>query len=169
MAQQEHQQAEQSRPEMPKAYGIERTEKGMISWSWVSEQMAKSRNYWIATTRPDGRPHAMPMWGVWVDETLYFGTDRSSRKARNIATNPYIVPHIESGDDVVIVEGVVEVVEDMELLRRVARAFAAKYPPYNPELDLGTGNNVDFALRPLKALAWLESDFPKTATRWKFR
>jgi general stress protein 26 len=168
MAEQKHPQAEQDRPEMPEAYGIEQTGKGMIPWSWANEQMAQSRNYWIATTRPDGRPHAMPVWGVWLDETLYFGTDGGSRKARNIAANPYIVAHVESGNDVVIVEGVVKVVEEMELLRRVARALAAKYPPYNPEPDLGMGDNVWYVLRPQKALAWLESDFPKTATRWKF-
>ncbi|HEX8683096.1 MAG TPA: pyridoxamine 5'-phosphate oxidase family protein [Ardenticatenaceae bacterium] len=159
--------AEQSRPDMPEAYGVERTGTGMISWSWASEQMAKSRNYWIATTRPDGRPHAMPVWGVWIDETLYFGTDRKSRKARNIAANPYIVAHVESGDDVVILEGVVVEVTEMAVLTRIAEASAEKYPPYKPDPDPGPGN-VMYGLRPRRALAWLESDFPRTATRWYF-
>ena len=30
--------------------------------------------YWLATTRPDGRPHAMPVWGVLLGEVLWFGT-----------------------------------------------------------------------------------------------
>jgi len=56
----------------------------------------------------DGLPHAVPVWGVWVDGALYFGTDRRSRKARNLATNQGAVVHLESGDDAVILEGFAE-------------------------------------------------------------
>ena len=51
-----------SRPTM-KDYGIHTSDEGLMDWSWVDEQMAKSRNYWICTTRPDGKPHAAPVWG----------------------------------------------------------------------------------------------------------
>lgn len=53
---------EPTRPTM-KNYGIHETEEGLLDWSWVSEQLTQSQNYWIATTRPDGRPHAAPVWG----------------------------------------------------------------------------------------------------------
>jgi hypothetical protein len=148
-------------------YGIAETAEGLMSWAWVDEQMAKSRSYWVCSTRPDGRPHAAPVWGVWFEGTLYFSTDRGARKARNLAANPAVVVHLESGDDSVIFEGVVEEIADMELLRRVGKAYAAKYPPYDP-VGEGMEGALWYALRPQSALAWLEKDFPNTATRWDF-
>ncbi len=154
------------RPHM-RNYGIATTAKGLMAWEWVDEQMAKARNYWICSTRPDGRPHAAPVWGVWYEGTLYFSSDRESRKARNLTASPEVVVHLESGDDSVILEGVVEVIDDMELLRRVGKAYALKYPPYDP-VGEGMPGAVWYALRPRTALAWLERDFPNTATRWDF-
>ena len=96
-----------ARPDMPD-YGISADADGLLPWQHVSEQMAAARNYWIGTVRPDGRPHATPVWGVWVDETFYFGMGPRSVKARNLAANPALVVHLESGDDVVVLEGVAE-------------------------------------------------------------
>lgn len=158
------------RPERPgivEGYGVHRDEAGLLDWSYVDERMEASRNYWISTTRPDGRPHAAPVWGVWFEGVFYFGTDRDSRKARNLRANPEMVVHLESGDDCVIFEGLAEEIADASLRRAVGRAYAAKYG-----LD-GVGEAGDdapplYALRPRVALAWKESDFPVTATRWRF-
>jgi Pyridoxamine 5'-phosphate oxidase len=91
-------------PRMPALYGV-KPRKEYLPWRHAAEKLASSRNYWICTTRPDGRPHAIPVWGFWIDDALYFGTARSTRKARNLAHNSAAVVHLESGDDVVIVEG----------------------------------------------------------------
>ncbi|MBI3966464.1 MAG: pyridoxamine 5'-phosphate oxidase family protein [Chloroflexi bacterium] len=159
------------------SYGISTELEGMLPWRFVSEQMTTSRNYWIATTRPDGRPHVAPVWGVWVDDAFYFGTGRTSRKARNLAANPALVVHLESGDDTVILEGTAEVVTDEQLqaddlLTRLGDAYAAKYvnpetgEPFRLEPD-PTGSSVVYALRAHMVLAWRESDFPTSATRWR--
>jgi nitroimidazol reductase NimA-like FMN-containing flavoprotein (pyridoxamine 5'-phosphate oxidase superfamily) len=150
-----------------RGYGIHEQDEGLLSWEWVSEQMAKSRNYWICSTRPDGTPHAAPVWGVWLDGTLYFGTSRTSRKGRNFAQNPNVVAHPESGDDTVIIEGTVEEVTDPALFTRIADAYEAKYPPYRPDPAAEPGS-VFYAVRPRAAFAWREKDYPKTATRWTF-
>src|SRR5262245_60149405 len=89
------------RPDMPTGYGIAQIEKGLLSWEWVTAQLENSRNYWICSTRPNGRPHAAPVWGVWFEGALYFSSDRRSRKARNLAAKPEVVAHLESGDDTV--------------------------------------------------------------------
>lgn len=154
---------EASRPGMQN-YGIERQRAGMLPWRHVSEQMEASRNYWIGTTRLDGRPHAAPVWGVWLDETLYFSTDRGSVKGRNLAARPDVVVHLESGDDCVIIEGVVEEVHDLPLRTRFAEVYDAKYQ-FRPDPN---GDGLVYALRPRTVFAWLERDFPKTATRWRF-
>jgi general stress protein 26 len=107
----------------------------------------------------------MPVWGVWVNEAFYFGTDRRSRKARNIASNPAMAVHLESGDEVVIVEGYAEEVTDGAVLARIDKAYAEKY-------GMGLGghpaNAVILGLVPRVAFAWREQDFNKSATRWTF-
>ena len=159
-----------TRPAM-KDYGVSEGEEGMLSWEWVSGRMSESRNYWITTTRPDGRPHAAPVWGVWVDETLYFGTAPGSRKARNLAHNPNVAVHLESGDEAVIMEGVAEELTDPDpsLSTKIIAAYAAKYedPETGGEFQLGSTEGLK-AVRPGVAFAWLERDFPRTATRWIF-
>src|SRR3712207_802185 len=106
---------EAQRPHMP-GYGIHPAADGLLDWSQVTAQLEQARNYWVATTRPDGRPHAAPVWGVWLDGAFYFGTGRTSVKGRNLAANPALTVHLESGDDAVILEGVAEPVTDPALL-----------------------------------------------------
>jgi pyridoxine/pyridoxamine 5'-phosphate oxidase len=124
--------------------------------------MASARNYWVGTTRPDGRPHAAPVWGIWFDESFSFATDPASRKGANLAANPALVVHLESGDEVVILEGTAEKVTDPTLLARFADAYEAKYR-FRPEVS---GEAVVYRLRPRVAFAWRERDFPTSATRW---
>jgi nitroimidazol reductase NimA-like FMN-containing flavoprotein (pyridoxamine 5'-phosphate oxidase superfamily) len=156
--------AVRGRPKM-RDYGIATDEKGLMDWAWVDAEMAKSRNYWICSTRPDGRPHAAPVWGVWLDGALYFGTSPTSRKARNLEARPEVVVHLESGDDTVIFEGTVRKEYDREIITKVAKAYGEKYVSYKPTVDELIGM---WTLVPAVAMAWVEHDFPKTATRWDF-
>ena len=102
----------------------------------------------------------MPVWGVWVNDDFHFFTDTESLKARNIRGDPRAAVHLESGDEVVILEGRFEPVS---VTQEVVEAYERKY-----EMSLGDVSEGLFRLRPAKALAWTESDFPKTATRWRF-
>jgi general stress protein 26 len=157
------------RPNMPD-YGIldASSGSGLMSWSRLSDQMSKARNYWIITTRPNGRPHATPVWGVWLDEVFYFGMGARSRKARNIESNPWIVVHLESGDDVVILEGTVERITDQTTLAHIDEVYAAKYNFHPLGDETKQLDNPFYALHPHKAYSWLEKDFPGSATRWQF-
>jgi PPOX class probable F420-dependent enzyme len=161
------QQPKPTAPRIPATYGVPTDGSGgeRLPWSWAVEQLASSRNYWIATTRPDGRPHAAPVWGLWLDDAVWFSTARSSQKARNLARTPAVVVHLESGDEVVILEGEVEEARDREALERFADAYDAKYG-FRPEPD--TEGTAVFRLRPRAAQTWLETEYPKTATRWVF-
>jgi len=148
-----------------KDYGIATGPKGLMDWSWADEQLAKSRNYWIASTRADGRPHVAPVWGVWFDGAVYFSSARSSIKAQNLLARPDVIVHLESGDDVVIIEGRAVEVKDAAVMATVGPAYGAKYGMGAPELDPGS---AWFAIAPRSVLGWLEKDFPNTATRWVF-
>src|SRR5208283_2706392 len=78
-----------SRPVMPADYGISKSAEGLLDWNWAQERLTKSHNYVIVTVRPDGRPHAMGMHGLWFEDAFYFGTGETTRKARNLETNPH--------------------------------------------------------------------------------
>ena len=152
------------RPGLAEGYGVSSGEAGLLAWDHLRDRLEASRNYWIGTTRPDGRPHAAPVWGVWLDDALFFGTDPNSRKARNLRANTEVVVHLESADDCVILEGAVEEEPDPGLRREAGGAYAAKYG--FDALD-GEGGPPVYVLRPRVAFAWLESSFPETATRWR--
>jgi hypothetical protein len=159
-----------SRPELPGDYGVPDSDEGMVSWEWAVEQLTQARNYWFSTTRPDGRPHAMPAWAVWVDNALYFDGSPETRRGRNLAVNPEIVVHLESGDHVVVLEGAVQEAggPDPGLASRLVAAFEAKYGAshdYHPTPTQWDSGGL-WVLRPRVAFGWTE--FPKALTRWRF-
>jgi nitroimidazol reductase NimA-like FMN-containing flavoprotein (pyridoxamine 5'-phosphate oxidase superfamily) len=147
------------RPAIP--YGMRPPDEGMglMPWGRLIERMRASYVYWVATCSPGGRPHAIPVWGVWLDGTLYFSNGPTTRTGRNLASNPHVTVHLESGEDVVIVEGRVDVVSDARLIDRINDAYMPWY-----------------ALRPEAAFSWLApsaglgdiSVFTASATRWRF-
>jgi hypothetical protein len=142
----------------------------MVTWSWALEQLKRARNYWFSTTRPDGRPHAMPAWAVWLDDALYFDGSPETRRGRNLALNPAIVVHLESGDHVVVLGGDAREAgrPTAELARRLAAAFEAKYGAshdYHPAATTWDNGGL-WVLQPRVAFGWTE--FPKALTRWQF-
>ena len=159
-----------SRPLLPDGYGVPETDEGMVQWSWAVEQLTNARNYWFCTTRPDGRPHSMPAWAVWLDDALYFDGSPETRRGRNLALNPAISVHLESGDHVVILEG--DALEagkpTPELADRLVKAFEAKYAvshDYHPEPTTWDEGGL-WRLAPKVAFGWTE--FPRALTRWRF-
>ncbi len=62
------------RPVVPDGYGVPEHNDGLLNWSDVETRLLSTKNVWMATTRPDGRPHVVPRWGVWLD-----GRDMLSR------------------------------------------------------------------------------------------
>jgi len=149
------------RPPFP-GYGIRSDDDGLLSWSWAVERLESARNYWIVSAGPGGVPHAAPVWGLWHEDAVVFSTSAESRKGRNLAAGPRVVVHLESGDEVVIVEGRAEVVP---LDDAVAAAYEAKYA-FRPEP--GSPDGVWYRVRPRLAFAWREADYTRTATRFTF-
>lgn len=155
-------QTKHSRPFMP-GYGIvgEKEGPGLLPWDFVEERMAAARNYWVSTSGATG-PHAAPLWGLWHAGAFYFSTGDASRKGRNLASSPQVSVHLESGDEVVILEGKVEEVKEGSALRALDKDYKNKYgmPMQGP--------GRIFKLLVSKVFAWREKDFPQSATRWIF-
>jgi PPOX class probable F420-dependent enzyme len=152
---------------MPSVYGVPTDGSGgeRLPWSWAVEQLTAARNYWICTSRQDGRPHAMPVWGIWQDGAVWFSTHPDSAKGRNMARDPRIVIHLESGDDTVVLEGRVEHPSDPAALKRFVDAYEKKY---GYRIEQGRASEGVYVLRPTIAHTWTEKDFPRTAARWVF-
>lgn len=155
-----------SRPGMPASYGIGRGGSApgeLLPWTRVEEWLTGARNYWICTTRRDGRPHAKPVWGLWLDGLVMFSTDPTSVTGRNIAAGSPVQVHLESGDEVAILDGDIERPDDPDLLARFADAYEAKY---GISVDVSREETPILALRPAVVLSWEEANYPETATRW---
>jgi predicted TIM-barrel fold metal-dependent hydrolase len=69
------------RPAMA-AYGVPDDLDGVLPWSWADTRLSSSRNFWIVTASRDARPHAMPVWGVWMPALERFAFSCAPRHAR---------------------------------------------------------------------------------------
>jgi hypothetical protein len=150
----------------PPSYGVPRTGGAFVPWPDVIERLRTSSGYWIATVTPDGRPHVVPIWGVFVRDDLFLETGAPQTiKNRNLAVHTEIAVHLDGVDDVVLIRGrATPAAPDGELGTALAAAFHEKYPDYEPgPADWDRGGLV--RIEPATLLAW--RDMP-TATRWRF-
>ena len=113
------------------------------SWELARERLANpehQRTCWIATTRPDGQPHLMPVIGFWIDGAMHIIAGEGTRKARNIAadsrcviaTTSTTLPSLD-----LVVEGRAEALTDDGEVRRVVEFLGDRNWPLEPE-----GNKV---------------------------
>jgi hypothetical protein len=157
---------------MPKAarllvpgYEVSTKKAELLPWKWAINRLKRSRQYWIATTRPDGAPHLMIIWGVWFDDSFWFSTGALSRKARNLAANPRCVIGTDEAAKAAIVEGTVEVIDTQHPEFEVfAAAYEKKYA-----WDLRKMAQEVYRMRPNIGFGLFEKKFEQTATRWRFR
>ena len=96
------------------------------SWETARERLAKpapQQTSWLATVRPDGRPHLMPVIAFWIDGALYFVAGEGTRKAQNLADDERCViatgsTKLPSMD--IVAEGRAEPLSDDADVRRIA-------------------------------------------------
>lgn len=161
---------------MPEGYGVPESDEGLVDWAAVEGRLVDAGEYWMATTRPDGRPHVVPRWGVWIDQHLYYDGAPTTVHARNAVANPACTLHIGDGWEAsIVVEGTTRRSDPVpggpgELGERVAAEIGLKYGDrgYAPEpgawSDEEAGGLMVFT--PSKALAWFS--FPTDLTRFHF-
>ncbi len=158
------------RPTFPDGYGLPETDEGLLEWSAIEPRLVESKHYWLSTVRPDGRPHSIPRWGVWLDEKFYYDGSPATRHARNAEANPACTLTLEDGLRPVIIEGTSHATRaDGELGLSLSAAFAKYHADgYSPGPDSWAGDDGG-GLRvftPTMALAW--TSFPTDATRFVF-
>jgi PPOX class probable F420-dependent enzyme len=139
---------------------------GLLPWSWATWRLAESHDYWLATVWPDGRPHVMPVWGVWDGEALWFSSSGRSRKARNLAAEPRATLTTENPLEPVVVDGDVELVTDLDAIGGFAVRVNAKYEVDYPADFYDPAVNGTFRLQPRSIFGLDSADFSGSPTRW---
>ena len=154
------------RPAIPPEYGAAKASE-YVDWAHVEDRLARDRVYWIATVGSDGRPSVRPVDGMYVDGALWVGGSPATRWIRDLATNPHVAVHLDGVDDVIIVEGVVEILETVEadLAERLAAASKAKFPEYGVTAAVYRKRGA-IAIRPASVVSW--THIAKDPTRFRF-
>jgi PPOX class probable F420-dependent enzyme len=114
------------------------------------KRLDTEKNLWVATVRPDGRPHLTPVWFAWAGEMIYICITPKTVKARNIETNPQVSVSLEDGSKVVIGEGEAALVAE-PWPPDVAAVFQRKY---NWDIYTDEAYSVLVEIKPVKWLIW---------------
>lgn len=148
-----------------------------LSWADVQTRVAGAGDFLLATTDLDGRPHVVPVLGVWQDGTICFVTARRARKVRNLARSSGCTVTVPGHDVDLVLEGAAHLVRNAARLRKIADLFPAKYPWWHPfvrdgelydpaDSALSDPRHV-YAVEPAEVFAFgKENSF--SATRWRF-
>ena len=157
------------RPDMP-GYGVLPADQGsgLLPWSEAERRLTVSHDFWCATIGRGGRPHVMPVWGVWLDGRLWFSSGLRSRKARNLAADPRCTMTTDDAQNPVVLEGVAERVTDPDGIARFLDAMNARYDAGMTAEFLDPAVNGTYAVRPDRAFAITHEDFTGSPTRWSF-
>jgi Pyridoxamine 5'-phosphate oxidase len=140
---------------------------GLKPWTWGLERLEKSHNYWIATSRPDGAPHLMLVWGIWWQDAFWFSTGAQTRKSKNIMANPRCVIGTDQADEAIILEGIAHQITDRTVWKELVQIYNRKYGGDVGPLLEGSGSYV-FRVEPRVAFGQDEhaDNFAQAMTRW---
>jgi F420H(2)-dependent biliverdin reductase len=114
----------------------------------VGVRLEREANVWLATVRPDGRPHLVPIWFVWVNGSFWLATGARSVKVGNIRANPGVVVSLEVGNRPLVAEGTA-VIWPRPFPTPVVAAFERKYDwdiSVPEDADVGTVALIEVAV-----------------------
>lgn len=95
----------------------------------TAERLRAEKILWLASVRPDGRPHLVPVWFLWEGETILLFSKPENQKVRNLRQNPAVSVSLDGtnhGDDVTVLEGIAAIIDGHEVTTTLP-AYASKY------------------------------------------
>jgi nitroimidazol reductase NimA-like FMN-containing flavoprotein (pyridoxamine 5'-phosphate oxidase superfamily) len=108
-----------------------------IPWSRAREALeatrAQNHTPFLATTRPDGRPHVAGVGAIWEDDRIYFVSGAGTRKSQNLTHNPECAIAMSLPGIDLVIEGTAERVTDEPTLERLAKRYAEEGWPTRVE------------------------------------
>src|SRR5690242_3684095 len=96
----------------------------------AAERLRTDVIIWLATVRPDGRPHLVAVWFLWDGATILIFS-KPDQKIRNLRQNPQVVLALDDtadGEDIVAIEGQAALLPRDEVTATFP-PYAAKYGP----------------------------------------
>ncbi len=91
------------------------------------------------------------------------------QKAKNLARQPWVIVHSGDGNDVIILEGPVEIVTNQEELDRINAAYQDKYvDPHSGARDTILHEETDLYRVHIKHIMTWEYGTISTRTDWRF-
>lgn len=153
-----------------------------IPWSVALEALesaeSQTQTPFLATTRPDGRPHVAALGALWDNGNVYFVSGAGTRKSRNLAKNPNCVIAMSLKGIDLVIEGTAARVTDDATLRRLAKRYADQGWPatvkdgaFTHEYSAPSAGPPPwglYAVRPTTIFGVLTRE-PGGATRWRFQ
>jgi hypothetical protein len=102
----------------------------MTSEEYRAFLLAGTRTGKLATVRPDGRPHVVPIWFDMDGETIVFMTGETTVKGRNMQHNPRVTLCVDEETppySFVMVEGTVTFSTDMDEMLHWGTRIGGRY------------------------------------------
>src|SRR6266498_2436081 len=161
------QPAKITRPKFPKGYVDKPI--SFVDWDWVAAQLTESKHYWLCSVYPNGKPHVVPRWCVFLDGKVYYDGSPETRHSRNIQLNPDISVHLESGAQPIILYGTSTASgkPSSELGKKLSQEYKKKYKElgYAPKPNSWDGGGL-YVFTPRECLTW--SKFTEDPTKFIF-
>ena len=134
--------------------------KGLLSWTWVARKLNTCRTFWLSSINAaNGRPHVMPLWGVWLDDAFCFlhrtKIPQRPKPSRQFRLHNYQRRRSRGRNH----RRTSHEVEDAAELDRIAAAYKKKY-----KMDPRSMKEPIYSVRPTKVFGFIEKTFPKSAT-----
>jgi hypothetical protein len=145
-------------------YGA-RSDRPALDWESVERRLVEAGTYWV-TARSAGHPHPRPVWGIWSRRALLLSIGSPGLVA-SVGRDPRITVHLDSGTDVVIVEGTAQLLQESDAAS--IAAYDAKYE-WTYDLDeYGPLTRVDpTVVMAWRSGGWAGRDGFEAVGRWTF-
>ena len=161
---------------------LDRYGHGELPWSRPRDILASDTpgvdlTFFVATVRPDGRPHSAGVGAVWVDDALYFVSGPGTAKSRNLDANPACSVAVRLRGIDLVLEGEAHRVTDPSTLERLAAVYRTGGWPASAEGDALTAPYSAPSAGPapwhlyrlvLRTAVGVATAEPHGATRWDF-
>lgn len=117
----------------------------MTTDEWQTFVTVSPRPAVLSTVRPDGRPHAAPVWIDLEDGAIWFNTGAATVKGRNLARTGIATICVQ--DDrppfsFVVIEGTAELIDDLDRVRTWAARLGGRYMGADRAEEYGARNGV---------------------------
>lgn len=139
-----------------------------LAWSDVAARFAAEPYWWVGTSG-DAGPHAVPIWGVVVDDVLHFYGEPDTLRSRQLAADGRLVVHLPDPLDVLTVKGTAITGTPARDHRQVCEAYRQKYAGPDERRWLpdepGMEESLLFTVAPRRAIAFQ----PAAGSVWRKR